>query len=654
MISVKGQYFDGRHPLGLAAALIVSDRQASLTGERNSLQYQTETLRVSPRIGGADRFVSFPDGGQLQCNDSQVLDALPQESRAEGPVAWLEQRWAVALIGVALMLTLLTCGYVFGLPRLAEYAAARIPIAAERDLGTKALGWLDGNGWFAPTTLSGEEQEALRTGFAALVHGLPLEATYSLQFRASPRIGANALALPGGTIVITDAMVKVADSPEEIMAVLAHEIGHVELRHTLRQALQDSLVAAVVTTLAGDASPDAAVTGLPVVVAQAHYSRDFETQADDYAFGLLNRHDISPGHFADLLERLEKRSNASGTRATFLDSHPPTPERIRRARAADPCAGTAGTVDDRIAACTRAITSGKLSTDYLAKTFLNRGNVWKAKGDYERAIADYNEASGLNPQYALAFNNRGSAWEAKGEYERAIEDYNEAIRLSPQYGYAFDNRANAWIGKGDYERAMVDYNEAIRLNPHFARAFSNRGDAWTAKGEYERALEDYNEAIRLNPQYAYAFFGRGIAHYYLGHLDTAASDFGDSSRLDPKNAYLPIWLDLERSRSGKADLARSELQHATQSFTKGEWPEPVMELLSGQINSSALLKAAENLDAKKRRDQVCEAHFYLGEYQLLNNRPNEARALLQEAEQECPKTFVEYRAAVAELKRLTR
>jgi hypothetical protein len=335
MNGLKGQYFDGRHPLGLAATLIVSERHASLTGERGSLEYQTETLRVSPRIGGADRFVCFPDGGQLQCNDSPLLDALPQASRAEGPVAWFEQRWAVALIGAALVLTLLTCGYVFGLPRLAEYAAARIPIEAERDLGTKALGWLDSNGWLAPTTLTGEEQESLRTGFAALVHGLPLEATYSLQIRASPRLGANALALPGGTIVITDAMVRVADSPEEVLAVLAHEIGHVELRHILRQVLQDSLLAAVVTTLTGDAtSLGAAVTGLPMTVAQAHYSRDFEAQADDYAFALLNRHDISPSHFADLLERLQRRNNAPGTRTSFLESHPPTPERILRARAA--------------------------------------------------------------------------------------------------------------------------------------------------------------------------------------------------------------------------------------------------------------------------------------------------------------------------------
>jgi hypothetical protein len=87
MISLKGQYFDGRHPLGLAATLIVSDRQASLTGERSSQQYQIETLGVSPRIGRADRFVSFPDGGQLQCNDSPLLDArrLARTALGSGP-----------------------------------------------------------------------------------------------------------------------------------------------------------------------------------------------------------------------------------------------------------------------------------------------------------------------------------------------------------------------------------------------------------------------------------------------------------------------------------------------------------------------------------------------------------------------------------------
>lgn len=336
MINLEGRYFDGRHPFGPTATLTLSEGRASLTNERRSLQYDRETLRVSPRIGHAARFISFPDGALMQCDDSPLLDALPQESPSEGPIAWLEQRWAVALIATALMLALLVSGYVYGLPRLAEYAAARLPISAERNLGENALGYLDRGGWLKPTALSQEEQDGLRSGFVDLVHGLPLEQAYSLQFRASPRLGENALALPGGTIVITDEMVKATTSPEEVLAVLAHEIGHVELRHTLRQVLQDSLVAALATALVGDSASSGAagVTGLPLMLAQAEYSREFEAQADDYAFALLKRHNISPNRFADLLERLEKRNKLSNTAATFLDSHPPTPARIRRARAA--------------------------------------------------------------------------------------------------------------------------------------------------------------------------------------------------------------------------------------------------------------------------------------------------------------------------------
>ena len=74
---------------------------------------------------------------------------------------------------------------------------------------------------------------------------------------------------------------------------------------------------------------------------------------------------------------------------------------------ADFCAGSAGTVDDRIAACTSAITSGRLSAASLAVAFRNRGNAWSAKGDKDRAIADYNEAIRLYPKSATAYRNRG-------------------------------------------------------------------------------------------------------------------------------------------------------------------------------------------------------------------------------------------------------
>ena len=335
MNKITGTYFDGLHPIGSAAVLIWAGHEVRVIGERVSARHPLSGLRISPRIGSADRFISFPGGTQLQCEDTPLLDVLPQEGTTEGIVAWLEQRWGMALCGIVIIVALVTYGYLYGLPRLAEYAAGRIPISAEQEVGDTSLRWLDDHHFLTPSNVGCESQQELRSDFHELVRGLPHDHDYRLLFRDAPGLGANAVALPGGIIVITDGMMKLTASPDEALAVLAHETGHVELRHTLRHALQDSVVAAAITALTGDAaSLTSVVTGLPVVLAQANYSRDFETEADAYAFELLKRHGISPANFAQVMEKLQKNNNAKSGNFGFLASHPPTPERIVQARAA--------------------------------------------------------------------------------------------------------------------------------------------------------------------------------------------------------------------------------------------------------------------------------------------------------------------------------
>jgi hypothetical protein len=74
------------------------DQEAVLTAGLVTESWAAFRLKVSPRIGSADRFITLPNGGQLACSDRAFLDSLLQESPSEGPVAWLEERWWVALL----------------------------------------------------------------------------------------------------------------------------------------------------------------------------------------------------------------------------------------------------------------------------------------------------------------------------------------------------------------------------------------------------------------------------------------------------------------------------------------------------------------------------------------------------------------------------
>ena len=333
MITIEGQYFDGRQPIGVPARMDFEDQEVTLTAGSFSERYATLDLKVSPRIGLTNRFITLPTGRQLACADQAFLNSLPQESPSEGPVAWLEERWGIALACVAVIFCTLLAAYFFGLPAAAERIAARIPIQTEQSLGRQALTWLDQKGWFKPTNLDFDRRKIITEGFDGLRADLPLRDYYRLEFRSSAFLGPNALAFPGGIIVITDDMVKSAETTEEVLSVLAHEIGHVELRHTMRSVLQNSVVAVAAAAVTSDAaSLSVAVAGLPTLLAKTKYSRGFEAAADDYAFRLLKQKGYSPAAFASMMERLSKKYEKETSAFTYISTHPLTAERVQRAR----------------------------------------------------------------------------------------------------------------------------------------------------------------------------------------------------------------------------------------------------------------------------------------------------------------------------------
>ncbi len=329
---LEGTYYDGKVPIARLALLAFSDNEATLTSGDTTLTYALHKLRVSPRIGHTDRFITLSDGGQYQCIDQPILDRLPQEVKSEGIVAWFEDRISVAVTSVGVIICALPIGYFYGMPLVSESIIKRIPIETEASLGNHVLSWFDNSKWFNESHIDPDQQGSIMNKFHKLHEDLSMSPHIKLEFRNSELIGPNAFALPGGTIVITDQMIETAKSEAEVLAILAHELGHAERRHSIRQVVQGSFVALVSTTITADAaSLSAAVTGLPVILAQTKYSRDFEREADEFAFDLLKRNHISTKSFARIMERLDK-DNESKNRLSFLSTHPVTSDRIKRAR----------------------------------------------------------------------------------------------------------------------------------------------------------------------------------------------------------------------------------------------------------------------------------------------------------------------------------
>lgn len=157
-----------------------------------------------------------------------------------------------------------------------------------------------------------------------------------------------------------------------------------------------------------------------------------------------------------------------------------------------------GKGDAAIAACGRIINDQKETAAHRARAYNNRGVEYRAKGNGDRAVADYNDAMRINPAYAEPYYNRGNFYFDKNDYDRAILDYNEAIRLNPECANCFDNRGAARFFKGgDDNNVIADFTEAIRLNPRNANYFKHRGMVYRDVGDKARADADEAEAARL-------------------------------------------------------------------------------------------------------------------------------------------------------------
>jgi Zn-dependent protease with chaperone function len=327
---VRARFFDGRTSRAREVVLRPQGSLLVVEGEGVLLQVAPQEVRVGEALARAGRTLALPDGATCEVEPGPDLDLLLELlGHREGSVSRWQRSLRISLVCAAATLALLASAYRWGLPWLSERVARALPEEWVQQLGAHALDALDETA-FEATELPGETRERIAARLAALRAPWGELPAYSLHFRSGGSLGANAFALPSGEIVVTDALVELSLRDEEILGVLAHELGHLHERHALRGLIQSSVVGALVAVWVGDVSSIA--TALPAAVLDAKYSRDFEREADAYAQALLRANGEDTRPLAEFLARLEAAHGGPGTSPTllaYLASHPATAERIR-------------------------------------------------------------------------------------------------------------------------------------------------------------------------------------------------------------------------------------------------------------------------------------------------------------------------------------
>ena len=281
------------------------------------------------------------------------------------------------------------------------------------------------------------------------------------------------------------------------------------------------------------------------------------------------------------------------------------------------------------------------------EAWVNRGNAYTWLGEYARGIEDYDHALELNPGDYVALENRGQAYANLRQHERAIEDYNESIEQNATYEVAYMDRGASYADMGELDLALQDLNKAIELSPDYMLAYGNRSNVLRNLGRYEEALRDFEKTRELEPDSKIGFFGLGQIYFEMGRFEEAVATFERASEIDPANPYNAVWHFLAMAfQQGDVAAARAQSRQLSDYLDGAAWPSPILRFLLGRADSESALDSAGN------DDEMCEALFYVGMIDLVENDLENGRARLEEAAAGCPTDFVERYAARAELLRL--
>lgn len=336
MLFTQGQYFLPDSTSVCLVKIQFEDTKLkvrSLDTDEVIHQQARDSLLIQPKLGATvPREINLDNNGLVSFNASKDINVWLDAHSKFRFIDRLENNSFSVGAALVLIPLILFALFRFVIPYSADQIAPLIPQSAIEKASQEALRRMD-NTLLQPSSINPAKQKNLIRLIEELENQLPTQLKLTLLFRQSDRLGANALALPDGTIILTDEFVKlIGDNDEQIKAVLLHEIGHIHHMHGIKNAAQSISTSLVLTYLFGDVSGLSELgLGIFSTVLNNQFSQKHEWEADNFSLEYSDKVHISEQALADALSNL-MNATTSTNRLAWLSSHPSLQSRITQAR----------------------------------------------------------------------------------------------------------------------------------------------------------------------------------------------------------------------------------------------------------------------------------------------------------------------------------
>jgi tetratricopeptide (TPR) repeat protein len=278
------------------------------------------------------------------------------------------------------------------------------------------------------------------------------------------------------------------------------------------------------------------------------------------------------------------------------------------------------------------VTEARALSDYALDLFI--------AGDHDGALRALNAVIAYGSIDASAYARRAAVYGTQKNYEKALADANQAVELAPSAWRGYLERAILFQRVGEYASAIVDLDSAVDLAPNQIELLRRRAYLKVVAARFDDAVADYEMLSRVQPRSDTGALGRGAALYLAGRWPEAATQFNDMLKKQPADGLAALWLAKSRYRAGQF-LAWEELEPGA-----GDEPEWLMTrallTMNSEVDVGTLLANVER----------CERTLFLGFWRIVHQRGEGAALEFEAAEEACPRDSIEASETRIELTRL--